>query len=273
MSTAFTCARPTIMLTPWCRRLMLSDEDVPRAAAGGSTAPTAILDHRSAAVTALVGRAHGAATSTDPRSVLQAAHRIIATEISPVYALDETVPASRILARGTGSCSQRLAVLESVARAIGVRTRVRALLIDASFWYDRFGPARWVLPDAMLLVWPELELASQRPGASPGEHAVPTADRWADARWTSAAELFGPIGCRGGTAFTNTGSETLFEAAGRCAIDWDGRSDEPDFDLSGFVRHDYGRFTDRDEAFALLGQTLCAPSRRIADPVMRRVSA
>ncbi|MCG7310129.1 hypothetical protein [Brachybacterium sp. ACRRE] len=271
MSTASTCARPTIMLTPWCRRLMLSDEDVPRAAADGSTAPTPILDHRSAAVTTLVDRARDAAVSTGPRTVLQAAHRVIATEISPVYALDETVPASRIIARGTGSCSQRLAVLESVARAIGVRTRVRALLIDASFWYDRFGPARWVLPDAMLLVWPELELASQR-------YAGTTAGNWADAGgpgagWTSAAELFGSIGCRGGAAFTNTGSETLFEAAGRCAIDWDGRTDEPDFDLSGFVRHDYGRFTDRDEAFALLGQTLCAPSRRIADPVMRRVSA
>lgn len=266
MSTTSTCARPTIMLTPWCRRLMLSEEDVSRTAADGSTAQTPILDHRSAAVTTLVDRARDAAVSTDPRSVLQAAHRIIATEISPVYALDETVPASRILARGTGSCSQRLAVLESVARAIAVRTRVRALLIDASFWFDRFGPARWVLPDAMLLVWPELELASQR-------DAVTTAGNGSDAGWTSAAELFGPIGCRGGAAFTNTGSETLFEAAGRCAIDWDGRSDEPDFDLSGFVRHDYGRFTDRDEAFALLGQTLCAPSRRIADPVMRRVSA
>lgn len=255
MSTTPACARPTIMLTPWCRRLRLSDHDVPRAAAGGSTSPTAILDHRSSAVTTLVSRASDAATSADARAVLQAAHGIIAAEISPVYALNETVPASRILARGTGSCSQRLAVLESAARAIGVRTRVRALLVDASFWHARFGRAHWVLPDAMLLVWPELRLDG------------------GDDLWASAAELFGPIGCRGGGAFTNTGSETLFEAAGRCAIDWDGRAEEPDADLSRFVREDFGRFTDRDEAFDVLGQTLCAPSRRIADPVMRRVSA
>jgi hypothetical protein len=273
MSTTPTCARPTIMLTPWCRRLRLSDHDVPRAAAGGSTSPTAILDHRSAEVTALVGRASEAAMSAEARAILQAAHRIIAAEISAVYALDETVPASRILARGRGSCSQRLAVLESVARAIGVRTRVRALLIDASFWHDRFGPARWVLPDAMLLVWPELPLDPRQPGALPREDADATDGSGADARWASAAELFGPIGCRGGGAFTNTGSETLFEAAGRCAIDWDGRADAPDADLSRFVREDFGRFTDRDEAFDVLGQTLCAPSRRIADPVMRRVSA
>jgi hypothetical protein len=39
------------------------------------------------------------------------------------------------------------------------------------------------------------------------------------------------------------------------------------------VRADLGYFADRDEAFARLGQTLCAPGRFVADPIMRRVAA
>ncbi len=118
-------------------------------------------------------------------------------------------------------------------------------------WYPRFpriGPA---LPDRILLVWPEFGLE----------------------KWQSASELFGTIGCRGGGPFTNRGSETLFEAAGRCAIDWDSRADNSAYDLSRFVRADYGYFANRDEAFQKLGQTLCKPIRTIADPLFRHIGA
>ena len=86
-------------------------------------------------------------------------------------------------------------------------------------------------------------------------------------------ELFGAIGCRGGGSFTNRGPETLFEAAGRCAVNWDARADDDGYGLSQFVRADYGYFANRDDAFRQLGQTLCAPSRLVADPVLRRIAA
>lgn len=166
--------------------------------------------------------------------------------------MNEAIPASRTLRRGSGSCSQRLAILESVARAIGVRTRVRALLIDRSFWYPRFPRIGFALPDRMMLAWPEFQIEGE---------------------WRSASELFGPIGCRGGGGFANRGAETLFEAIGRCAIDWDGRTHDDPYDLSRFVRADHGFFADRDEAFARLGQTLNAPARMLVDPILRRIAA
>lgn len=239
----------TTILTPWYRR--------PAGRVGGdalepgSVAPTAILDLESADVACLVERARTMADRADQPSVLEAAHSIIRDEVRAVYAMDESTPASNTLARGYGSCSQRLAILESVARAIGVPTRVRALLIDRSFWYPRFPRVGFLLPEEILLIWPEFEVDG----------------------WRSASELFGSIGCRAGGGFTNSGAETLFEAVGRCAVDWDGATDGGVFDLSQFVRADHGTFASRDEAFERLGQTLCTPTRMVIDPVMRRIAA
>lgn len=237
------------LITPWYRRSPARVGGGPEQP--GSVAATPILDHEASWIARLVARSQDLAHSTEQVSVLQAAHSIIRDEVRAVYALDECTPASRTLARGFGSCSQRLAILESAARAIGVATRVRALLLDRSFWYPRFPHIGFALPDRILLVWPEFSIEEWRP----------------------ASELFGPIGCRGGGSFTNRGSETLFEAAGRCAIDWDGRADDDAYDLSRFVRIDYGYFANRDDAFMRLGQTLCAPSRGIADLVLRHVDA
>lgn len=241
---------PTALLTPWYRRLSASPGG--RADLMGSVEPTAILDHRSPAIRQLVVSAQGASTSADALAVLEAAHGLIRDRVRPVYALEEATPASRTLTRASGSCSQRLAILESVARSLGVATRARALLIDRSFWYPRFPRLRYVLPDQVLLVWPEFHV---------------------DGSWLSAAELFGPIGCRAGGAFTNQGAETLFEAVGRCAVDWDGGGADSSYDLSPYVGADLGYFTDRDRAFSHVGQTLCAPSRFLADPILRRIAA
>ncbi|MFK4761732.1 hypothetical protein ACI3KS_12415 [Microbacterium sp. ZW T5_45] len=216
----------------------------------GSLDTTPILDHESAEVRRLVERSRDAAASEAPLGVLAAAHGIISAEVKAVYSVEERTPASRTLARGFGSCSQRLAALESTSRAIGIPTRVRALHIDRAFWYPRFPVIRFALPRQVLLIWPEFDVGGWRP----------------------ASELFGPIGCRGGGAFTNSGSETLFEAAGRCAIDWDGTTGG-EFDLSRFVKADHGRFANRDDAFRELGQTLRTPVRQLAEPVLRRVAA
>ncbi|GAA1626057.1 transglutaminase domain-containing protein [Leucobacter chromiireducens] len=246
----------TLALTPWYRR--------PESRRGGgtdhpgSTLPTAILDHASPVIRALVAQAReravagdGTAGPASPLATVRAAHALIRDAVRPVTAMEETTPASRVLARGTGSCSQRLGVLESAARAIGVETRVRALSIDGAFWRPRFPRLTFALPDRVLLAWPEFRFDA----------------------WRSASELFGPLGCGAGGAFTNSGAETLFEAAGRCAVDWDGRTNGDPADLSTYLRADLGYVTDRDELFARFGQTLCFPSRVIADPVMRRIPA
>ncbi|WP_255316553.1 transglutaminase domain-containing protein [Nesterenkonia sp. Act20] len=244
----------TVLFTPWYRR-------IPTRSAGtcdqpGSAEPTAILDHRSSAISHLVKRSHQSAGSDDPVAILREGHSIIRDEVRAVYALEERTPVSHVFSRGFGSCSQRLAVLESVARALGIQTRVRALLIDRSFWYPRFPRTKFALPDQMLLAWPEFRI-----------------NQWKPDQWTPASELFGSIGCRGGGSFTNSGSETLFEAVGRCAVDWDGREAGGTHDLSHFIRADHGYFANRDDAFAVLGQTLCGPSRLVADPLLRRISA
>lgn len=101
----------------------------------GSTRPTATLDWEHPAVGALVERIP---RSGDARESLRVAHGIIAREVRPVYSVDDLRRASRTLKLGRGSCSQRMAVLEAVARAVGVPTRVRGLLVDGRFWYPRF---------------------------------------------------------------------------------------------------------------------------------------
>jgi hypothetical protein len=221
----------------------------------GSAAQTGILDWASTPVQALVQVIPQ--TVGDDRRVLQSAHAAIAERVRPVYALDDAQSASRTVMKGRGSCSQRLAVLEAVARAFGVRTRVRGLVIDGRFWYPRFPLLRFAIPDAVILAWPEFLL---------------------DGEWVSVSQLFGAfspdLNAKG---FTNADGETLFDAVARTVVDWDGVTSTPDAcsacDLSAQVLRDLGYFNSRDELFAQQGQTLCGPARFIGEPVLGRWSA
>lgn len=218
------------LVTPWWRAR------TPRAGGpAGSTDPTSILDWEHP----LVGEVVKRASDHDPVTRLRRAHSLIARAVRPVYSVDDTQPVSRTLRRGRGSCSQRLAVLEAVARASGVPTRVRGLLVDGSFWYPRFPRLKFLVPATVVLAWPEFQLDG----------------------WTPAGGLFG-VACGG---FTNSG-ETLFDALANNGIDWD------HCDLAATVDTDLGRFADRDELFATHGQTLCAGIRIIAEPVLSRWS-
>ncbi|MET9340837.1 hypothetical protein [Nonomuraea sp. NPDC003804] len=98
-------------------------------------ATTSVLDWAHPQVARLAAEVQ----ESDPRTALIAAHRLIAARLRPVYALDEFQPVSVTLALGKGSCSQRLAVLEAVARARGIATRVRGLQVDGRFWAARLG--------------------------------------------------------------------------------------------------------------------------------------
>lgn len=245
-----------------------------RATATGSTNPTRILDWQHPNVSSLLRRIDGLAGSGDTTSpahrtaALRQAHRLITAVVRPVYSVQDERPVSEVLRRRRGSCSQRLAVLEAVARASGVATRVRGLLVDGRFWYPRFPRLQRVVPHQVVLAWPEFHLD----GLPSTGHLTPP--------WLTVSELFGGLdelseGSGGG--FTNSGAETLFEALSRTAIDWDGATACPvggtACDLSAYVLADLGHFDSRDELFAQHGQTLCGMARLLAEPVLRRRSA
>ncbi|WP_435856402.1 transglutaminase domain-containing protein [Streptomyces tanashiensis] len=278
-------------------RTVLTDRtrgaEAPAGDVPGSTRPTPILDREHPLVTALVARvlreseARGAVTD---RARLQVAHGILVTAVRPVYSVEDRRRVSRTLRLGRGSCSQRMAVLEAVARSLGVETRVRGLLVDGTFWYPRFPKLRAFVPEEVLLAWPEFRLdGADGPTGADGDNGAdgPTGadgDNGADAStgadasaWVPIAELFTGLGpAEHGGGFTNSGAETLFEAVARTTVDWDAPAacaGSAPCDLSAHLRTDLGRFSSRDELFDLHGQTLCRPARTLAEPVLGRWSA
>ncbi|MGW6539616.1 transglutaminase domain-containing protein [Streptomyces sp. NPDC055051] len=227
----------------------------------GSTRPTAILDLGHPLVEAFTARVRDEAAARGDRTDrgrLRTAHRLLVAGVRPVYSVEDRRRTSRTLRLGRGSCSQRMAVLEAVARSLGTATRVRGLLVDGSFWYPRFPRLRPFVPAEVLLAWPEFRL---------------------DGAWVPIADLFDrPDPARQDTGgFANSGAETLFEAVARTGVDWDapaacdGASGA--CDLSAHLRADLGRFASRDELFDRYGQTLCRPARTLAEPVLGRWSA
>jgi hypothetical protein len=246
-----------VVLTPWWRQR--SEASAVGREESGSVADTPILDWRHTLVARLLAEARCNAEVEGERALLLAAHRLIQDRVRPVYALDDAQPVSRTLALGRGSCSQRLAVLEAVARAAGIRTRVRGLLVDGSFWYPRFPRLRALVPATVVLAWPEFRLGKQ---------------------WVNVSELFGSLDTLASNnprGFTNTGTQTLFEALATTAVDWDGSTCGSDscsaYDLSAAVLRDLGRYPSRDALFAAYGQSLCGPARFIANAVLGRHAA
>jgi hypothetical protein len=182
---------------------------------------------------------------SDDRTFLQMAHQRLSERLSPIYTLRERQSASTTLAQGCGSCSQRIAVLEAVARSAGIGTRSRALWIDGQFWSPRFPWLHCVLPQRVLLAWPEFFL---------------------DGRWVDFAELYGSLpelADRNHDGFTNATGETLFEAVSRTAIDWYGQTSysttSASCDLSDFVVADDGIFPSRDAVFDTYGLFIHQP--------------
>ncbi|WP_434091229.1 transglutaminase domain-containing protein [Streptomyces flaveus] len=248
------------LLMPW-RGAKVRPETA--AGVGGSTRATAILDWEQPLVAALVERVRReVGPGAEARAALQVAHGIIAREVRPVYSVEDRHPASRTLRLGRGSCSQRMALLESVARAMGVRTRVRGLLVDGVFWYPRFPQLKPLVPEHVLLAWPEFLLEQEQEQ---------------EREWVPVGELFDGV-AGGGEAFSNRGGETLFDAVARVGVDWSGSvscgaQGGTACDLSAQVLLDLGYFDSRDELFEQHGQTLCRPARLLAEPVLGRWSA
>jgi hypothetical protein len=197
---------------------------------------TSILDHTEPSICALAAelrRQH-----SHDREFLQAAHRYLSESVKPIYTLDEWQPASRTLLKRLGSCSQRMACLEAVARAAGVATRSRALRVDGKFWYPRFRGLSGFIPKSILLVWPQFFL---------------------DGIWVDFDELYGPLADlakRADRAFSNEG-ESVFDAVAHTPVDFlaktCGAGCSSDFDLSRFIVAHEGFFDTRDEVFERFG--------------------
>ncbi|WP_254699199.1 transglutaminase domain-containing protein [Rhodococcus sp. SGAir0479] len=195
----------------------------------------------------------GTGGSRSEADYLRRAHGWVQGAVRPVYALDDLQPASVTVAKSRGSCSQRLAVVEALARRAGIATRVEGLVLRGEFWYPRFRYLRPFVPDRVLLAWPSFLV---------------------DRGWLDASAVFSE-GCRlQSTAFSNRGSETLFDAAARARIRW-GETPVSSgcVDLSGYVVESLGTFDSRDDLFGAYGQTLIRPVRTVLEPVFSRWAA
>jgi len=170
---------------------------------------------------------------------LQKLHLLLVAMLRPVYSVDEWQPTSKTLLKRRGSCSQRMACLEALARAVGIPTRVRAIHVKGNFWYPRFQVLRFLIPKRILLVWPQFFL---------------------EGNWVDFDELYVPMEQLVATAthgFANN-RESLFEAIQDTPVDLLGKTCDmacarPEHDLSRFVLDDQGFFDTRDEAFERLG--------------------
>jgi hypothetical protein len=198
---------------------------------------TAILDFRNGGIARLAAELCG--FNLPQLSFLRKAHLHLVQNLQPVYSVNELQPASLTLQRRRGSCSQRTAVLEAIARVEGIPTRVHAFAVKGSFWYPRFRFTRPFIPKRVLLVWPQFYVG----------------DKWLD-----FDELHAPIEQIAATAksgFTNTG-ESLFEAVENKPVDFLGKTCglgcyRVDRDLSKFLLNNYGVFDTRDEVFRQFG--------------------
>lgn len=194
-------------------------------------AATRILDHRHPAVQALADKV--LRPEATPRANVQAAHRWLMTGMRAVYSIDDSRPVSETVRRNGGSCAQRMACVEALARVGGVATRVRALWLDRSFWFYRLPLLKRVLPERTLMPWPQFHL---------------------EGSWVDFDELYGSIeemarGSAADHAFTNHG-QSLYDAVSNTAVDFFGKlrgTDYAVFDLSRFVVGDGGVFDTRDE--------------------------
>ncbi len=192
--------------------------------------PTAILDYKHPEVqrvAALVSE-----STPGQREFLRGAHSHISKVMRPVYSIEETLPASRIFELNQGSCSQRMACLEALARARGIPTRVRALWLDRTFWYSRLSKLRLLLPKkGILMAWPQF---------------------WFEDAWVDMDEIYGSIATLAAGAthpFTNLG-ESMFDAVQHAPVDYFGKSEKagcPQFSLAKVVAADGGFFDTRDE--------------------------
>lgn len=208
---------------------------------GGSTTPTPILDFGSPIVEEFVSLLDDLGDMV-PRDKVVVFHGLIARETVAVYGLEETQPVSTTIANRRGSCSQRLAVLEALARRAGIATCVEGIVVAGSFWYPRFPYMRPFLPREVVIAWPSFPL---------------------DDEWVDVSAVIHRTDDDTFCVFENRGEATLFDALPSAPISWSAAtSDAPCNDFSAFVLRSLGIFDSRDQLFEAHGQTFGFASRR-----------
>jgi hypothetical protein len=193
------------------------------------------------------------------RDWLQRAHEQLVKTLHPIYSVNEWQPASATLNKARGSCSQRMACLEAVARAAGIPTRIRALYVKGSFWYPRFRTFQFFIPNKLLLMWPQFFL---------------------EGKWVDFDELHAPMAQLAATqseGFANN-AESLFEAVRNTPVDFLGKTcglacSKPGQDLSGFVLADKGFFNSRDEALERFGSFQYTVRGRVFERIFGEVAS
>ena len=163
--------------------------------------------------------------SPTPRAFVQRAHLHLSDVMRPIYSVADKQPASETIRLNGGSCAQRMACLEALARGYGIRTRVRGLWLTKKFWKARLPLLQPIMPKT-LMPWPQF---------------------WLEDRWVDFEEIFDTIGDLSTQVthpFTNAGA-SLFDAVRSQPVDLLGKS--PQFSLQQYVNSDAGFFDTRDE--------------------------
>ncbi len=184
---------------------------------------TPILDYDSAELQQILSRLSEGKPS--PREFVQKVHLHLSDVMRPIYSVAEKQPTSETVRLNGGSCSQRMACLEALARGYGVRTRVRGLWLSKAFWKERL-PLLEPLMSKTLMPWPQF---------------------WLEEKWVDFDEIFDSISnlCLHVThPFTNAGM-SLFDAVRSQPVDLLGKSTQ--YSLAKFVLGDAGFFDTRDE--------------------------
>ncbi|MEO6924627.1 MAG: transglutaminase domain-containing protein, partial [Bryocella sp.] len=172
---------------------------------------TTILDYDSPEIHEILTRLSDG--QPEPRAFVQRAHQHLSDVMRPIYSVAETQPCSETVRLNGGSCSQRMAVLEALARAYGVKTRVRAIWLNKAFWKERLPLLQPIMPKT-LMPWPQY---------------------WLEEKWVDFDELYDTIENLGSHVthpFTNAGL-SLFDAIKTQPVDLLGKSTK--FSLQKFV--------------------------------------
>lgn len=199
---------------------------------------THILNYQHPTVQHFIMQQLGAALELPASHFLQCAHQRISQYIRPIYTVDELQASSSTFEKKQGSCSQRMACLESICRARGIPTRVRALWLAGAFWYPRFGITKRCIPEKILLPWAQFYIE----------------DTWLDFDEIYSSKQLGSSGFR-------NDAETIFDAVAHTSVDFFQKNCQKNCeagcssstDLSRFVIEDAGFFDSRDALYDYFG--------------------
>lgn len=198
---------------------------------------TTILDYNSSNVEKFYDRIR----IFDGIEFLQKAHELISSSISPVYTIKDLQPVSVTLEKQSGSCSQRMALLEALARKKGIPTSVKGIFLKGDFWFPRFKFTKFFIPGKILIAWSRFNLNNE----------------WKefDELYKSTEDFVGESNPR----FTND-AETMFEAVKEKFVDLQGKTKKcgvtcagENPDLSEYFISETEIFNSRDELFKRYG--------------------